>query len=204
MSGHHEDRGGAKQPERFDPARAARLDDPQRLVDLPPERIAELLNVSAGIVLDFGTGTGTYALPLARLLPRVEIYALDEQPEMLALLRAKLARHPHDNVEPIEPKDLEALAGRVDRVLAINVLHEIGDRDLQAIPHLLSPQGEALFIDWNADVERPIGPPADHVYGVAEATARLKRFGLLSKKLQLFAYHYAIVSVTAPDRLPAG
>jgi len=193
VSHSHQEREGAKQPERFDPARAARLDDPQRLVYLPPARIAELLNVRQGIVLDFGAGTGSYALPLARLLPHVEILALDEQPEMLALLRAKLAADPHDNVKPIVPGELASLAGRVDRLLAINVLHEIGDRDLQSIPPLLAPHGEALFIDWNADVDRPVGPPPDHVYGVADATARLKRFGFATETVELFAYHYAIV-----------
>jgi len=193
VSQSHQQREGAKQPERFDPARAARLDDPQRLVYLPPARIADLLDVRQGIVLDFGTGTGSYALPLARLLPRVQMFALDEQPEMLALLRAKLAADPHDNVKPIVPSELESLAGRIDRVLAINVLHEIGDRDLQSIPRLLAPHGEALFIDWNADVERPVGPPSGHVYGVAEAKARLTRFGFATKTVELFAYHYAIL-----------
>jgi SAM-dependent methyltransferase len=189
----HGGREGAKQPERFDPARAARLDAPERLSYLPPGRIAELLTLQEGTILDFGTGTGAYALPLARLLPRTTILALDEQPEMLAMLQAKLDADPLPNLRPIAPEALAGLAGRVDRVLAINVLHEIGDRDLAAIPVLLAEAGEALFIDWDAEADRPVGPPAPHVYAAPEAAARLERHGFRAFRTVAFPYHFAIV-----------
>ena len=192
MHHHRGDREGAKQPKRFDPARAARLDDPERLIHIPPQRIVELLQLSDGTLLDFGTGTGAYALPLARLLPAVSILAFDEQLKMLAILDAKLAANPVANVKVIGPEGLAPFVGHIDRVLAINVLHEIGDSDLAGIPALLSPGGQALFIDWNADVERPIGPSAEHVYGVREASSRLERFGFSPQRTELFAYHYAI------------
>ena len=84
------DRQGARQPERFNPERAARLDDPARFEYLPPEEIARLLDVPVnGRLLDFGTGTGTYAIELARLRPDVAVIALDELPAMLDRLRAK-------------------------------------------------------------------------------------------------------------------
>jgi SAM-dependent methyltransferase len=186
------DRSGAKQPRRFNPASAARLDDPDRMAYLPPERIAELLNVRTGLVLDFGTGTGAYAVPLARLLPRVTVLALDEQPEMLAILEAKLAAERLPNVRLAEPSALASFAGRIDRILAINVLHEVGDRDLEGLPLLLAPDGQALFVDWNAEAERPVGPPADHVYAPAEARARLTRFGFAPARTEMFPFHYAI------------
>ncbi len=187
------ERDGAKQPQRFDPARAARLDDPARFDYLPPARVLELANVSSGTLLDFGTGTGTYALALARLAPQLDVLALDEQPEMLALLREKLARSPVPNVRPIEPGALPGLRGRVDGVLAVNVLHEIGDRDLDAMPALLAPHGRALFIDWDAAAERPVGPPREHVYDVNEAATRLERAGFRLLSRHAFPYHYAVV-----------
>src|SRR5579863_10143435 len=56
---HGEDRHGARQPRRFDPKRAARLNDPTRLAYLPPDRIFALLAApQGGRVADFGTGTG--------------------------------------------------------------------------------------------------------------------------------------------------
>src|SRR5215469_9628372 len=86
------DRHGARQPERFDPARAALLDDPARLQYLPPERLIELLDAPAGArVVDFGAGTGAIAIELAGRRLDLEIIALDEQTQMLDLLKAKPA-----------------------------------------------------------------------------------------------------------------
>ena len=84
---HHADRHGARQPERFDPARAALLDDPSRFGYLPPDEIFAMLAAPSGSrVVDFGTGIGTYAIELARARPDLEVIALDEQQQMLDLL----------------------------------------------------------------------------------------------------------------------
>ena len=153
-----DDRHGARQPERFNPERAARLDDPARFEYLPPEEVSGMLATpDGGTLLDFGTGTGTYAIELARLRPDVEVIACDEQPEMLDLLRAKPAAAELANVKPALPAEIAGYKGRVDRVLALNVLHELGDEALRDLKSLLSPGGAALFIDWNAEVERPAG-----------------------------------------------
>ena len=42
------ERHGAKQPNRFDPARAAILDDPARFAYVPVEALLELLDIPAG------------------------------------------------------------------------------------------------------------------------------------------------------------
>jgi len=190
-----DDRHGARQPERFNPERASRLDDPARFEYLPPEEVAKMLDVPAeGRVLDFGTGTGTYAIELARLRPDIEVVALDEQSEMLGLLRAKPAAAELANLKPALPADLAAHKGRMDRVLALNVLHELGDESLRNLKALLGPGGAALFIDWNAAVERPAGPPADHVYSPAEGRRRLEQMGFAIRGEKLFPYHYSILA----------
>ena len=188
-------RHGARQPERFNPERASRLDDPARFEYLPPDEVARMFDIPAGgKVVDFGTGTGTYAIELARLRPDVEVIALDEQPEMLDLLRAKPAAAALSNLTPALPADIATWKGKVDRVLALNVLHELGDEALQNLKALLKPEGSALFIDWNAEVERPAGPPADHVYSPAEGRERLEQMGFLIQAERLFPYHYAILA----------
>jgi trans-aconitate methyltransferase len=54
-----DDRHGAKQPHRFDPARAAALDDDAREAWLPAEDLFALLDAPEHArVLDFGAGTG--------------------------------------------------------------------------------------------------------------------------------------------------
>jgi SAM-dependent methyltransferase len=190
-----DDRHGAKQPERFDPARAARLDDPARFEYLPPADVLELLDAPHGAeVVDFGTGTGTYALAIARLRPDLHLIALDEQPEMLALLRAKLAAGDVANVKPVGNDVLPELRGRVARLLAINVLHEVGDDALAEIHEVLAGDGLATFIDWSSEVERPVGPPRDHVYTTNEARTRLEGAGFHIQDERRFPYHYALVA----------
>lgn len=186
-------RAGAKQPQRFDPCRADLLDDVSRFAYLPPERVLELLDPPRGsLVVDFGTGTGTYAIRVAAMRPDVTVVALDEQPEMLARLRAKPEAASLGNFRPTLPSELEPLRGRVNRVLALNVLHELGDDALRTVAALLGADGFALFIDWNAEVERPVGPPRDHVYGPREATERLEKFDFRVEPLEPLSYHYAL------------
>lgn len=84
--------------------------------------------------------------------------------------------------------------GKIDRALALNVLHELGDEALRSVKRLLKPGGLALFIDWNAEVERPAGPPADHVYSPAEGRQRLEQAGFKIRGEKLFPFHYSILA----------
>ncbi len=190
-----DERHGARQPKRFDPERAARLDNPARFEYLPPKEVAEMLDIPAGgTLLDFGTGTGTYAIEIARLRPDVEVIAFDEQPEMLELMRAKPAAAELANLKSALPSDIAAYKGKIDRVLALNVLHEVGDEALQSLKSLLKDGGATLFIDWNAEAERPEGPPADHLYSPAEGRQRLEQMGFTARRGKLFPYHYSILA----------
>ncbi len=88
----------------MNPARAHRLDDPERKKDLPPAAIVALVQPFAGMVFaDLGAGTGYCTLAVAEALGGAgRIYALEAQEEVLALLRAKLATHPYGaTIEPI-------------------------------------------------------------------------------------------------------
>jgi len=149
-------------------------------------------------VIDFGTGTGTYAFALAKARPDLHVVALDEQPEMLRLLRAKPELAATPNVEPAGSDMVPAFFGRADRVLAINVLHELGDAALFELRRLLKRDGVVAFIDWNAEADRPVGPPRDHTYSAAEARARLAVAGLRATRERLFPYHYALAAVSTP------
>jgi SAM-dependent methyltransferase len=176
---------------KFDPARAAVLDDEERLSYVDPVDVLELLDVpAAGIVVDFGAGTGLYTVEIAERRPDTHVIAIDEQPTMLERIRAK-PRASRRNIETRLPDVIPARAGSVDRVLGLNVLHELDDVDFRAIASLLRPDGIALMIDWNPGVERPRGPDAKHLYGVEDATALLARFGFAVTRVGDFPYHLA-------------
>jgi SAM-dependent methyltransferase len=189
----HHDRHGAKQPERFDPARAAILDDPARFAYVSPDTLLdELAPAPQATLVDFGAGTGLYSIALAQRRPDLRIVALDEQPAMLEHLRASIERAGVTNVEPVDRSALATLRGRAHAVLALNVLHELGDAALEELRALLAPGGTALFVDWNADVERPVGPPRDHVYGTADAVQRLEQAHFAVEVRTPLAYHFTL------------
>ncbi len=191
----HHDRHGAKQPGRFDPARAAILDDPARFGYVAPEMLlAELALPPAATLVDFGAGTGLYAIALAQRRPDLRVVALDEQPAMREHLRAAILRAGVTNVEAADPAALAALHERADGVLALNVLHELGDSALAELRALLAPDRPALFVDWNAEVERPVGPPRDHVYGPDDAIRRLEAAGFRVERRAALPYHYVLAA----------
>ena len=190
---HRDSRHGAKQPEVFNPARAALLDSPDRFDYLPPERIfAHLDPPQGGMVIDFGAGTGRFSIELAQRRPDLKVIALDEQPEMLELLEAKPAARQLSNMRPMLADEIDSLKGAADRILAMNVLHELGDATLRGMSRLLKPEGSLLIVDWNSAVDRPIGPPKDHTHTPEEALARLGKSGFEAISLEPLRYHFVL------------
>jgi SAM-dependent methyltransferase len=199
----HHDRHGAKQPGRFDPARAAILDDTARFAYVSPDSLlAELALPPSATLADFGAGTGLYAIALAQRRPDLRIVALDEQPQMLEYLRNAIERAGVTNVEAADPSALDALRGRAGGVLALNVLHELGDAALGELRALLPSDAVALFVDWNAEVERPVGPPRDHVYSPSDAKRRLEAAGFTVEMRAPLPYHFVLAGRPAPISPP--
>jgi SAM-dependent methyltransferase len=197
--GHGGERHGAKQPSRFDPARAAMLDAPERFEYLPPAEIVSMLEApQRGCVVDFGTGVGVYAIEIARRRPDLKVIAFDEQPEMLDMLRAKPAARELENLSPVLSRDAASLSGKADRILALNVLHELGDEAMRQMVAMLKRDGSILFIDWDAGVERPVGPPRDHTYSANEALKRIESFGLAAERGRAMRYHFVFRARRAP------
>jgi SAM-dependent methyltransferase len=191
----HHDRHGAKQPNRFDAGRAAILNDTARFAYISLDSLlAELAPAPSATLVDFGAGTGLYAIALAQRRPDLRIVALDEQPAMLEHLRAAIERAGVTNVEAVDRSALDTLRGRADAVLALNVLHELGDAALDELRELLTREGVALFVDWNADVERPVGPPRDHVYSTDDAVRRLERAAFNVDVRAPLPYHFALAA----------
>jgi ubiquinone/menaquinone biosynthesis C-methylase UbiE len=189
----------SRKPHKFDPAKAGGLDKPERQRILPNERIVELLDLHGSeTVLDYGAGSGVLTVPVAQELPAGIIHAVDESPEMLRLLRERVERTYSYSVRPqlIENNRVDMANNCVDRVLAVNLLHEvIGEEALPEIHRLLKPDGFLLVIDWRSDVQRDTGPPADVSLTQEEGTEMLREAGFdVTPIEEAFPYHFVLVA----------
>jgi ubiquinone/menaquinone biosynthesis C-methylase UbiE len=146
----------------FDIKQAHKLDNPGRLKDLRPiELLVKAARITDGnICVDFGSGTGTFALPMAELVGNNgKVYAIDRSIEMLAYIKAKnLPKNVmliHNNVEKT------GLESRIaDVCILAFILHEIkepGNLIAEAF-RLLKPHGRLIVVEWKAELDIP-GPP---------------------------------------------
>jgi ubiquinone/menaquinone biosynthesis C-methylase UbiE len=186
----------------FDPAHAARLEDPSRLEALPQAAVIGMLRLDgAETVVDYGAGTGIYTVAVAAAVPRGRVFAVEALPRLAELFRQKItpdlaARiclvETNDNVVPLD--DAEA-----DRVVMVDVLHHLHDQPeaLEEVVRVLRPGGLFVVVDW-ADMERPVGPPASHVLGMAAVRGIIAGMGLevveAHEPGDVLQYHLAVVA----------
>jgi ubiquinone/menaquinone biosynthesis C-methylase UbiE len=189
-----------EEPHKFDPARAHKLEDPERQRFLPNSRIVELLGLQGDeTVVDYGAGSGVMTVEMARALGDGVVYAVEESPRMAELLRQRLGDSGANNVRSLEIQDNQVPLpdGTADRVLAVNLLHEVvGETALAEMLRLLAPDGSALFVDWRADVERDEGPPAEVTFDLSGAQNVLEEAGFTAEPVAEgeFPYHFAFTA----------
>lgn len=146
----------------FDVKHAAKLDGEGRLKEL---RLLELLRDVAGVrsgmvCVDFGSGTGVFALPLADLVGNEgKVYAVDRSAEMHGHIQAK---NPPPNLILVESDVTQTALGSqiADVCLLAFILHEVKQPAtlMAEASRLLKTGGKAVVVEWRADsVLR--GPP---------------------------------------------
>ena len=135
------------------PASAAgMLDHPLRRLFQNPRTLLAGLVKPGMTVLDLGCGPGYFSLAMARMVgENGRVLAVDVQPEMLAILRAKAERQgllPRLVLQPCEPGRI-GLDQPIDFALAFYMLHETPDSAAFAreIFAALKPGGRFLVVE---------------------------------------------------------
>jgi len=193
------ERGGRGLEHKFDPPRADQLDAPERDAYLPDAPLLAQLELRGDeTVVDYGAGTGRLAIAVRALLGAGgRVVAVEENEEMLVRLRERVAAA-GAQVEAVgvASNRVPEPDGGVDRVLAVNLLHEVrGERALEEMRRLLGPDGLLLVADWERgrDPERALGPPDEILYSEAEAAAELERAGFEVEPREGFRYHFMLL-----------
>lgn len=143
---------------KLDMKRVERLRNPERLNQVDPERLWEVLApVEEGVIVDIGAGVGFVTLPFARRFPAARVLACDILPGMLELLEQEARGQGLANVETITMEEARVPLpdDSAELVIMLQVHHELSDPPalLKDCHRLLKPGGALAIIDWKGEDE---------------------------------------------------
>ena len=160
------------------------LERPERVAEERPDLLLAALALKPGMqVADIGAGTGYYSWRMAeRVSPSGRVWAVDVQPEMLALLATEMKRRGTANVVGVlgTASDPKLPPSAIDLVLMVDVYHEF-DRPkemLDALVRSLKADGRIVFVEYRAeDPAVPIKP--HHKMSLAQIEREATAAGLV-------------------------
>lgn len=148
---------------KFDPRKLEKLNNPQRLNDIPPKTIWEKLNVrQPDVLVEIGAGTAFFSIAFLKQSKASKLYACDTSEIMLEWIR--------ENVVPEYPDIIPLKTGEhsipldddtADVVFMINLHHELDDPalTLNEAYRILKGAGKIFIVDWKKE-DMAEGPPA--------------------------------------------
>lgn len=158
------------------------LDRPEREDEEAPSRAVALLALKPGsVVADVGAGSGYMSEKLSRAVgPSGRVYAVDIQPEMIALIDARMKKAGLSNIVTVlgEPDDPKLPDGQIDLELMVDVYHELQHPQivLRHLRRALRPDGRLVLLEYRK--EDPTVPiREEHKMTVADAKAELEAEG---------------------------
>lgn len=133
------------------------LERPEREREEAPTLLMKSLDLRPGeVVCDLGAGSGYLTERLAKLVgPAGRVKAVDVQPEMIELLKKRLASVHIDNVDTIlgDEKNPHLEPSSVDMVLMVDVYHEFAYpyEMMQHIVRALRPRGRVVLVEYRKE-----------------------------------------------------
>lgn len=143
---------------------AAWLERPDRAAEEAPGLVVEHLDLAPGdVVADVGAGTGYFTFRIAPAVPEGRVLAVDVQPEMLEIIRARKAEQDVPNVEAVQgtPSNPNLPPAGVDLVLMVDAYHEFSHprEMMEGIAAALRPGGRVVLVEYRGeDPDVPIKP----------------------------------------------
>jgi ubiquinone/menaquinone biosynthesis C-methylase UbiE len=185
---------------KFDVSQSEKLNTSDRLHWNNPAQIVAACRVAPGMrVAEIGCGSGWFTFEIERTVrPRGMVYALDTQPAMLQILRARRENWERILTLPCGENDFQLDDGEVDLVFHANVLHECDDPalHLREVRRVLRTGGTLALVEWNwADEESQPGPHNRYRIEPKDAEQLVVEAGFqVVEQHDAGPFHYAIIA----------
>ena len=166
----------------------------------PAEILKQIKLKESMAAADFGSGSGGWVIPLAKILKDGQVFAIDILEEPLSALRSKMTLEKILNIRTIR-SDVENKNGStlpdssVDLVLMTNLLFQAGKKKeiFGEAKRILKSGREILIVDWKKD--SPQGPEKGRI-SEKEVKKMAESFGFeMEKEFEAGIYHYGLVFV---------
>lgn len=133
------------------------------------------------VVADIGAGSGYFTFRLSKRVPEGKVLAVDIQPEMLQMIREKMAEEQINNIETVrgEIDDPALPAAKVDLVLMVDAYHEFSHprEMMESIVASLAPGGRVVLAEYREEDPEVMIKPR-HKMSEAQAVREMKAVGL--------------------------
>jgi ubiquinone/menaquinone biosynthesis C-methylase UbiE len=156
---------------------------PDRAAWQKPDQVLDALALRPGqVVCDIGAGPGYFALRAAkRVGEKGRVFAVDVEPKILDVLRARIDKAGVRNVTPVLalPADPLLPPRSCDLVLIVDAYHHFPDRPryLGRLAALLAPGGRLANVDWHKEA-KGFGPEPGHRVAREDFLADAAKAGL--------------------------
>jgi ubiquinone/menaquinone biosynthesis C-methylase UbiE len=121
----------------------------------PQNMIAALELKSTDVVADIGAGTGYISQLLAQQVPEGKVLSVDVQPEMIALLKQRIAKNKIANIQPQlgTEQSPELPAESIDLAIMVDAYHEFSypHEMMVGIAAALKPGGRVVLAEYRGE-----------------------------------------------------
>jgi SAM-dependent methyltransferase len=132
------------------------LERPSRATEERPDLLVEELHLHPGMtVADIGAGSGYLSRRMAPLVQPGRVFAVDVQPQMVALLKELSQRPEYGNLVPIQggADDVQLPPASVDIAILVDVYHELAYpyELMRSLVRALKPGGRIVLVEYRAE-----------------------------------------------------
>ena len=176
------------------------LDRPDREEREQPDKVLDALHLTPQMtVADVGAGTGYFTVRMATRVAKV--YATDAQPEMLALLRKRVASLP--NVEAVLAGEHDAALPEhcCDLILLVDVYHELVDPQavVGGLRRALRDGGRLVLVEYRGE-DPAVAIKPEHKMTLPQIKKELEPMGFRFVDSLEFLPDQRVVIFTPADR----